>query len=257
MAGVRNAYGAIETPAELRGTYAPAPRSSAGHVLGIICVALDYPKLPGNVANATTFAYPVLYREVRFPIEQLFAGDPALRDMIVEAARDLERQGVRAIIGACGYFAHFQRDVAAAVGVPVFLSSLCQLPLVKMGIRPDESIAVIAADGNSIDDDLLAQVGTDTSRLIVQNVGDRESFAPIRWSCEPLDNGRLTDDLCDLTRELTTAHPEIGAVVLECSDLPPYAAAIQKACGRPVFDFITLANWVAAAVVQRTYTGWL
>ena len=87
-------------------------------------------------------------------------------------------------------------------------------------------------------------------------MGDMESFAPIRWGGRELDNGKLTDDLCSLAKDLCQQHPDIKAILLECSDLPPYSAAIQKATGLPVFDFITLANWVASAVLQKTYTGW-
>ena len=146
----RNAYGSLETNQEVRATHGLPARSTSGHILGIIVVKLDYPKLPGNVANACTFPYPVLYKEVNFEIEQLFAGDPAIKDMVLDAARYLEAQGVRAIIGACGYFAHFQKDVANAVSVPVFMSSLCQLPLIKAGVRDDKKIAVFAADGTSL-----------------------------------------------------------------------------------------------------------
>lgn len=252
----RSAYGALETQQEVRGTHGLPARSTSGHVLGIICVKLDYPKLPGNVANACTFPYPVLYREVDFEIERLFSGDPSLKELVLEAARDLESQGVRAIIGACGYFAHFQQDVANAVHIPVFMSSLCQLPLIKVGIRQDKKIAVFAADGSSLDDKLLSHVGSDKSRLIIQNVGDMDSFAPIRWGHLELDNTKLTDALCELAISLCQKHPDIDAILLECSDLPPYAAAIQKATGLPVFDFITLANWVQNSVVQHTYTGW-
>ncbi len=257
MAGAwRGAYGALETAGEVRGTHGLPARSTSGHVLGIVCVKLDYPKLPGNVANACTFGYPVLYREVDFEIEQLFAGDPAIRELVIDAARELEREGVRAIIGACGYFAHFQRDVADAVGVPVFMSSLCQLPLIKGGLRRGGKVAVLCADGASLSDELLANVGSDRDRVVVQNVGDLPSFEAIRWGHLELDNGRLEDDLCALAVDLCRREPDIDAILLECSDLPPYAAAIQKAVGLPVFDFITLANWAAAATMQRTYTGW-
>ena len=252
----RSAYGALDGPRELRGTFPPVPTTSTGHVLGIIVVDLAYPKLPGNVANAWTFDYPVLYAEVRFEIEQLFAGDPSIKDMVVDAARDLGRRGVRAIIGACGYFAHFQREVAEVVQVPVFMSSLCQLPLIKLGLRPTGKVLVLAADGASLNDALLAKVGADLDRVVVQNVGDLDSFQAIRHSIRDLENGRLTDDLAALASRRCEEDPDIEAVLLECSDLPPYAAAIQKACGRPVYDFITLANWAAAAVTQRPYYGW-
>ncbi len=136
------------------------------------------------------------------------------------------------------------------------MSSLCQLPVIKAGFAQEGSIAVFCADGSSLNDALLANVGSDMSRLVVQNVGSLESFAPIRWGYHELDNGKLTDDLCTLARGLCSEHPEVKAILLECSDLPPYASAIQKATGLPVFDFITMANWVAGAVVQKTYTGW-
>ena len=96
MSNWKSAYGALETKAEVRGTHGLPPRSFSGQVLGIIAVKLDYPKLPGNVANACTFNYPVCYEVVDFEIEQLFAGDPAIKQMIIEAAKKLEAQGVRA-----------------------------------------------------------------------------------------------------------------------------------------------------------------
>ena len=162
---------------------------------------------------------------------------------------------MRAIIGACGYFAHFQKDVAAAVGVPVFMSSLCQLATIKTWLPASKKIAVFAADGASIDDEFLSNVNTTTDQIVVVNVGDMESFAPIRWGKGPLDNGMLEDDLVELATEVCAETPEVDAILLECSDLPPYAAAIQRATGLPVFDFITLAKWVESVVVQRPYYG--
>ena len=82
-----------------------------------------------------------------------------------------------------------------------------------------------------------------------------ESFAPIRWGKTLLDNERLTKDLAELAKAAAAEHPEIGAILLECSDLPPYACEIQRATGLPVFDFISMINWVEHAVVQKRYYG--
>lgn len=237
------------------GTFTVPAHYTSGQAIGIIAIDLAYPKLPGNVVNAATYSYPVAFKKVEFQIERLFAGDPSLEGLVVDAARELEAGGVRAIVGACGFFAHFQRSVAAAVDVPVYLSSLLQVPLVEMGLRPGQKIAVLAADGASVTPDLLAQVGARPDRLIVQDVGGLESFAPIRWDGTTLDNGALAADLQDIARGLVARHPEIGAFLLECSDLPPYSADIQAATGLPVFDFITLINWVHQSVVQRPYYG--
>lgn len=233
------------------------PLTAAGWAVGIIAVKLDYPKIPGNVANAATFDFAVLYEEVAFPIEDLFAGSPALEQVVVAAAKRLEAAGVRVIIGACGFFAHFQKAVADAVDVPVYLSSLCQAPLALMGLRADQKLLVIAADGASVDGELLAQVGTAPDRLVVCDVGALPAFAPIRWGKLELDNGALVHALQALVIEQVNLHPEVGAILLECSDLPPYAADIQEATGLPVFDFITLANWAYHAVSQPRYYGYL
>lgn len=236
--------------------FAPTGRYTAGFPIGIIAIQLDYAKMPGNVVNATTFPFPVVYRKLNFEIERLFAGDPELGGLVIDAARELEAEGVRAIVGACGFFAHFQEPTADAVSVPVYLSSLCQIPLILQGLRRDQKIAIFTAD-DSIDELILSHVGATDERLIITSVGGLASFAPIRYGKEPLDNKRLSQDLAERARQLRGDHPEIGAVLLECSDLPPYAADIQAACALPVFDFITLIKWVELAVVQHHYVGYM
>lgn len=229
-----------------------------GHAIGILAVDMGYPKFPGNVVNATTYDYPVLYKKVSFPnIEQLFAGDPQLEPLIIEAAKELEQDGVRAIIGACGYFAHFQRQTAAAVDVPVFMSSLCQLPIIGIGMKPDQKILVMCASGDSMTQPFLDNVNGDLSKIIVQDVGSMDSFAPIRWDKRDMDNGLLARELAELAEKCCNDHPEIGSILLECSDLPPYAAEIQRATGKPVYDFISMINWAKHAVVQKRYYGFL
>jgi len=231
------------------------PLYTSGIPIGIIAVNLIYPKLPGNVANASTFRFPVLYEIVDFEIEELFRGDEKIKQQVIEAARKLEAQGVRAIVGACGFFAHFQKDVREAVNVPVFMSSLCQIPIISTGLKEEKKIAVIAADGKSITNRLLEKVGATNSRLVVFNVGDWESFSPIRYGKTELDNGALTRDLENLAKDIAENHREIGAILLECSDLPPYAYNIQRVSGLPVYDFISLINWVEHSVEQRPYYG--
>lgn len=248
--------GILETADDLEQVHSVPAIYTAGHAIGIIAVDLVYPKLPGNVANATTFDFPVLYKKVNFDIELLFVGASEIEEEIIAAARELEAEGVRAIIGACGYFAHFQKQVAEAVNVPVFLSSLCQVPIIKMGLKPSQKIAVLAASGENLNDKMLQNIGVNSSDCIIQNIGDLESFAPIRWGKTTLDNARLTKDLAEVVRSLIKDRPEIGAILLECSDLPPYASEIQRASGLPVFDFITLINWVKHAVVQKRYFGY-
>ena len=240
---------------DLMGVIAEKPHYTAGIPIGIIAIDLEYPKLPGNVVNASTYDFPVLYEKVSFEIEALFRGDDEIKEGIVNAAKKLEAEGVRAIIGACGFFAHFQEDVKEAVKVPVYLSSLCQLPSIKVGLKKGQKVAVIAASGESVTDSLLSAVGGSMDDIEVFDVGSMESFAPIRWGKHELDNGRLTEDMRALGARIREEHPETGAILLECSDLPPYAWAVQEGSGLPVYDFISLIRWVKQSVSQAPYYG--
>lgn len=233
------------------------PSPFSGYPIGIIAVNLDYPKMPGNVANATTFNFPVLYEVVDFEIEELFEGSKEIEHQIIQAAQKLEKRGVRAIVGACGYFGHFQEIVAESVAVPVFLSSITQIPIIKLGLKKKQKILVLVASGKDITADFFQASGANLSDCIIHEIGSLESFAPIRWGNSNLDNQRLENDLVEVVLSELAETDTIGAILLECSDLPPYSYAIQQATGLPIFDFITLIQWVYAAVVQRRYLGYL
>ena len=61
----------LETNEELQSLHMVTPHFTAGFAIGVIAVHLVYPKLPGNVANATTYPFPVLYKEVFFEIPKM------------------------------------------------------------------------------------------------------------------------------------------------------------------------------------------
>jgi len=246
----------LQEESDMKEVHNVPPSFISGHPIGIIAIELVYPKLPGNVVNATTFPFPVLYQKVTFDIELLFKGDPSIEAEIIAAAKELEKQGVRAIVGACGYFAYFQKAVSEAVDIPVFLSSLSQVQIIKLGLKPSQKVAVLVASGENAVASLFNSAGADINDCIIQDIGILESFAPIRWGKTSLDNAALTRDLAESAKRLVQANPDIGAILLECSDLPPYACEIQRVTGLPVFDFTTLIKWVYSAVVQKRYYGY-
>jgi Asp/Glu/hydantoin racemase len=56
---------------------------------------------------------------------------------------------------------------------------------------------------------------------------------------------------------MVSEHPEVGAIVLECTNMPPYAAAIQKEIDLPIFDIYTLVVMVYHTVVKKDFSGYL
>ena len=232
---------------------------SYGHAVGIILVDVRTPFIPGDVGNASTYPFPVVYRTVpEVTLERLIEqGDKSLTDNVINTARELENMGVRAIASDCGYMIHFQAEVAAAVSVPVIMSSLIQLPMLERSIGPERKIGVICANKPRLTNDMLALAGLrDPSRVVIRGMQDSAAFRSPILDEEPLlDDELIEKDITDTARELVAAHPEVGPILLECSNMPPYAHAIQRATGRPVFDFTTLIGVYFAAAFRRPFAG--
>ena len=231
----------------------------AGNAIGIVVLTLSYPLFPGNVANASTYEFPVLFKILpATSIPQILRGDPGLLDQVIEGGRELERQGVRAVVGACGYFANYQKATAAALAVPTFLSSLVQIPVISQALKPGQKVGVICADRPSLTSETLSQCGVhDATNLVVYGAQDSPEFRNILECTGRFNSRKLQVELVDVAQRMVRENPEVGAILLECSDMPPYAWAIQNATGLPVFDYITLINWVYGAVVRRPFGGFM
>ncbi len=228
-----------------------------GEQIGILILDAAYPCVPGNVGNATTYDYPVRYQEVRgASIDRLLnQRDPTLRDVFVEAALDLQDRGVKAITGACGFMAYFQEEVAAAVEIPVFLSSLMQIPF--MHAACGGSVGIITANASRLTLRHFEACRVPSSvPVVVAGMEDQTEFrTAILEEKGTLDSAAIQREVSEVARRLVKANPEIRSILLECSDLPPYAHAVQSVTGRPVFDFITMINYIRETVARRPYTG--
>jgi hypothetical protein len=230
-----------------------------GESIGILILDAAYPCVPGNVGNATTFPFPVRYQEVRgASIDRLLNQcDPSLVTPFREAALELQARGVKAVTGACGFMAIFQREIAAALDIPVFLSSLMQVPFVHaISGRP---VGVITANAARLTPAHFAAagVGPEVPVVLAGMEACPEFRSAILEEKGSLDSARIEAEVVAVARALVAEHPEVGPILLECSDLPPYAAAVAAATGRPVFDFISMITHVERAVVPRRYVGTL
>ncbi|MDR3038371.1 MAG: aspartate/glutamate racemase family protein [Candidatus Adiutrix sp.] len=232
---------------------------SYGHAIGILLVECRTPFIPGDVGNASTYPFPVVYLTVpNVTLTRLIdEGDKSLAGQVVAAAKKLEDLGVRAIASDCGYMIHFQAEVAAAVRVPAILSSLIQLPMLERSLGPNQRIGLICANRRRLTPDMLVLAGlSDPDRVIIRGMENSRPFrSPILDEEPQLDDELIERDITALAAEMTAAHPEIGLFLLECSNMPPYAHAIQKTTGRPVFDFTTLIGLYQSAAFRRPFTG--
>ena len=181
-----------------------------------------------------------------------------MEDLIKTVKSLVEDDGCRAISGACGFFGNYQQQVRAAVDVPVGLSSLVQIPFIQQLIKPGQKIGILTANKNSLTQELLRSCGvTDTSNLVVKDALQTEEFATVVNMRGYFDNTTARQEILTLAKALVDENDDLGAILLECSDMPPYSADIQRVTQLPVFDFITLISWLKSGVAQRPYSGWI
>jgi aspartate/glutamate racemase len=230
-----------------------------GYTIGMLCAEWNIPFVPGDLNNANTFDFPVRYLTVEGAAgsEVLTGNASTYGELFVSAARQLEAEGVRAITGNCGYMAAYQDVVASAVNVPVFMSSLVQAPMILRMLGPHRRLGVLVANGKGITDAVLQGAGLgDPDRLLVQGLDHQPHFnEAILQEIGTLDDERIRREVVETAVEVARSDPSVGAILLECSDLPPYAQSVHEATGLPVFDWAGFIRYVHDAVTPRSYRG--
>ncbi|WP_374455962.1 aspartate/glutamate racemase family protein [Nocardioides sp.] len=230
-----------------------------GYPIGMLCAEWNVPFIPGDLNNAWTFDFPIRYLSVKGAVgaDVLAGRGQDYAHLFVEAAQQLESEGVRAITGNCGYMAAYQREVAAAVNIPVFMSSLLQLPLVRPMVAPDKKIAVMCASESTLSPQILESIGlTNLDGILIRGIDHHPHWNEvIIQERGTLDEQLLRSEVVATARAVVEEDPAVGGFLFECTDLPPYSAAVQQATGLPVFDAAGFIRYVFDAVAPRTYTG--
>jgi Asp/Glu/hydantoin racemase len=228
-----------------------------GAPLGILMLDARFPRILGDMGNAGTWPFPVLYRVVRgaTPQRVVLAGAEGLLPDFLLAAAELVDQGAEAITTNCGFLSLFQRELAAHVRVPVATSALLQVPWVQATLPPGKRVGVITVSAGSLTPRHLQAVGVSPDTPIAGTENGREFFRVlIKAEKEDLDVGLAAADIIESGRALLARHTDVGAIVLECTNMPPYAHALREAFGLPVFDICSLIGWFHGGLRPRDFT---
>ena len=238
-----------------------------GMGLGIIILDDVYPGFPGDVRNASAFPFPIQYEIVEgvdiwalvHEKDKSFCLAPIQR-----AAKKLESMGCRAIAAECGYFAYFQKDIAGYVDVPVFMSSLLQVPFAQQLIGPDKVVGLLAARSDQMTQAHLDAVGIlPGSNYVLGGAEDDGQcpefenlwYAPIRPDPPAANYDKAEREFVKVAVEFYEAHPNMGAILLECTGMQPFARAIQREIDIPIFSWGTLLDYAYSVAVHRDYYG--
>ena len=222
--------------------------------LGVVMLETRFPRPRGDIGNAQTFAFPVRYRTVRgaSPRRVVIERDPTLLAPFIDAARALEREGVAALTTSCGFLALFQREMAAAVAVPMWTSSLLLVAEIEAGLAEGRRVGIVTADAGSLTPDHLRAVGAQPDTPREGLAVDSRFRASVLEDRAELDVEEAAKATVAAAQRLVARHPEVAAIVLECTNMPPYADAVRVATRLPVHDITTLVRARLGATTTRS-----
>lgn len=214
----------------------------------------SFPRIPGDIGNATTFAFPVNYASV--PGSSAFNTVKALSegklDSFIATAKALEALGVDGLTTNCGYLSIFQDELCEELSIPVATSSLLQVPMVQRILPAGRTVGIITFDREALVPEVLRAAGVPKNTLI-EGLDGLELNRVILEDEGELDVEQVRRDMVAAAQRLLARDPQVGAIVLECTNMPPYAADIQRECGVPVFSVVSLVNWFQSGLLPKVF----
>ena len=227
-----------------------------GFDIGIIMLNTVFPRIVGDVGNARTWNFPVLYEVVeKIPNDKVVL-HLETEDIFpfIEAAKNLEYKGVRAITTSCGFLAMFQKILTAEINVPVFTSTLILIPFIK-SIIGNKKILILTANSDTLTEKHFEGAGIskfDDSLEIVgtQHTPTFTNFTVQNWLSVDVEQCRK-DLFSVMENNLSLKNHEVGAILLECTNMSPYTSEIRQKYNLPVFDFVSMTNFVYSSIRGR------
>jgi hypothetical protein len=230
-------------------------QTSYGEAIGILLLDTFCPFIQGDVGNAASYCYPVRYKRIEgLTVERIFDHDLGFVEKMIAGAKELETEGVKAITGDCGFMAIYQKEVKEYVNIPVFLSSLLQIPFIKATLPAQAKIGVITANSKSLTPDVFKKIGVDNDPLVILGLEDSKHFKEAVFDeMGFLDSDRIRQEVLSTVNRMKAEHPEVRSILLECSMLPPYGKDVQQAVNLPVYDYLTMINYVYSSIVKNRF----
>ena len=230
-------------------------KSLYGARVGILMLETRFPRIPGDMGNAATWPFPVLYKVVPGASPRRVVHDKAagLLDSFLDAAEELVRRGADGITTTCGFLSLFQREIAAHVGVPVATSSLMQIPVIKRILPPGKSVGVLTVSAENLTEEHLLAADAEPATPVV-GTDDGSEFTRVMLNDEErLDIAAAERDIIAAGDALLSRHPDVGAVLLECTNMVPYARALSERLRLPVFSIYSFVTWFHSGLVPRDF----
>lgn len=222
-----------------------------GYDIGVLMLDSTFPRIIGDVGNAKTWKYPVLYKKVENATPTKVVLQLTKDDIqpFIDAAKELERAGVKAITTSCGFLALFQKELAEAVSIPVFTSALIMLPMISHMIG-NKKILVLTANSDTLTKRHIESVCGNIDNVNMDIIGTQGKPTFTHFTVQNWNSVDLYECEKDILETIEDAMKteEYGAILFECTNMPPYSDIVREKFKLPVFDFVSLMNFVHMSV---------
>ncbi|MEJ6390171.1 aspartate/glutamate racemase family protein [Gymnodinialimonas ulvae] len=228
-----------------------------GASVGILMLETQFPRIPGDIGNALSWPFPVQYGVVRGATpDNIVRGNPEARlEDFIAAGRDLVAMGCDGIATNCGFLALLQDELAEALGVPVATSALMQAPMIAATLPPGQHVSILTISQQTLTHRHLAAAGVEDGTPVVGTDQGTEFTRAVLGDEIEIDFAACRTDLLTASEQLVTDHPGTGAILLECTNMVPYAADIRRHVGRPVYSIHSFVTWFHMGLMPRRFPG--
>lgn len=227
---------------------------SFGADVGILFFDVWYPPIsyPGHHVNLTTYNFPVNLKFVpNYQGPEGFNGGPKgwggwNLPSWIKAAKDLEQEGVKAIVGGCGLTGNIQIELQEAVEIPVYSSTMMFVPEFYKDMPEGKKVGVLTVSSRvlrSYNDQLFKQLGITEDMLVIQGMTESEDGADfMKIVGDEFDPKVVGASLVKVATQFVKDHPEVGRIILECTDMCQYKDQVATATGLEVFDAVDMTK---------------
>lgn len=218
--------------------------------IGVLMLDTTFHRPVGDIGNPGTFSFPLQYKVVKqATVSQVVNTNmtSSTLELFIQAAKELERRDVKAIATSCGFLAVFQKKIQSVLNIPFYSSSLLQIPLIHM--TAGGPIGILTASKDSLTEKHLKGVDAYNYPLVVKGMDNMPAFTDaIIKETAPLDQATVITEIKQAIFTMMLANPNLQAIVLECTNMPPYRDAIREVTNIPVFDMNTLINYMYSSL---------
>ena len=214
----------------------------------------DFERPPGDIGNPASWPFPVLFKTVREASARRIVGgeDAGLIEAFVAAGEALAEDGAVGLTTSCGFLAIRQNGLSARLSIPIATSSLLQIPMIGRCLPKGGRVGVVTYDADALTDAHFTAAGADPATPRVGLPADG-FFRGLIEGGEPYREAAMRQEVLAAVETLLKHHAGIAALVFECTNLPPFAAAVRQSFGLPVYDVLTMGGWFYRGLTNRAF----